>query len=196
MKRARRGAFPRPRRSSELAERSASSSGSGGPRRSRGAARASWAGARARQCSIDEALRIRRVERGNLQLCSKHPRSANLVQPASRTVALPATLQGALLQRLASSEMRLNRAKQVEFRWRSSSGQYHTPRETKLAVRYKLKFGPAGVAAVCILAIMPCMYPCNCKRVVVRSIRAPRASPTQRHRSLRPERPCLSDHTQ
>ena len=31
--------------------------------------------------------------------------------------------------------------KQIEFRWRSSSGQYHNPRETKLGVRYKVKFG-------------------------------------------------------
>jgi hypothetical protein len=37
--------------------------------------------------------------------------------------------------------------KQIEFRWRSSSGQYHNPRETKLAVRYKLKLGPATVPA-------------------------------------------------
>ena len=36
--------------------------------------------------------------------------------------------------------------KQVQFRWRSSSSAFHNPRETKLAVRYKLKFGPlAGV---------------------------------------------------
>ena len=31
--------------------------------------------------------------------------------------------------------------KQIEFRWRSSSGQYHNPRETKLGVRYRVKFG-------------------------------------------------------
>ena len=37
--------------------------------------------------------------------------------------------------------------KQIEFRWRSSSGQYHNPRETKLAVRYKLKLGPPTVPA-------------------------------------------------
>eukprot|EP01046_Picozoa_sp_COSAG06_P020383 COSAG06_NODE_1488_length_9290_cov_4.140899_11_plen_551_part_00 len=41
--------------------------------------------------------------------------------------------------------------KQLSFRWRSSSSAFHNPRETKLAVRYKLRFGPevdaAGVAA-------------------------------------------------
>jgi hypothetical protein len=31
--------------------------------------------------------------------------------------------------------------KQVEFRWRSSSSRYHNPRETKLGVRYRVKFG-------------------------------------------------------
>ena len=31
--------------------------------------------------------------------------------------------------------------KQVEFRWRSSSSRYHNPRETKLGVRYRIKFG-------------------------------------------------------
>ena len=31
---------------------------------------------------------------------------------------------------------------QVEFRWRSSSSAYHNPRETKLAVKYQVMFGP------------------------------------------------------
>jgi hypothetical protein len=31
---------------------------------------------------------------------------------------------------------------QVEFRWRSSSSAFHNPRETKLAVKYKVKLGP------------------------------------------------------
>ena len=31
--------------------------------------------------------------------------------------------------------------KQIEFRWRSSSSRYHNPRETKLGVRYRVKFG-------------------------------------------------------
>ena len=34
---------------------------------------------------------------------------------------------------------------QVEFRWRSSSSEYFNPRETKIAVRYKLRFGPETV---------------------------------------------------
>ena len=33
--------------------------------------------------------------------------------------------------------------KQIEFRWRSSSSAYHNPRETKLGVRYRIKFGNA-----------------------------------------------------
>ena len=32
---------------------------------------------------------------------------------------------------------------QVEFRWRSSSSAYHNPRETKLAVKYQVMFGPS-----------------------------------------------------
>ena len=32
--------------------------------------------------------------------------------------------------------------KQIEFRYRSSSSSFFNPRETKLAVKYKLKFGP------------------------------------------------------
>ena len=31
---------------------------------------------------------------------------------------------------------------QVEFRWRSSSSAYHNPRETKLAIKYQVMFGP------------------------------------------------------
>ena len=34
---------------------------------------------------------------------------------------------------------------QIEWRWRSSSSEYFNPRETKIAVRYKLRFGPETV---------------------------------------------------
>ena len=36
---------------------------------------------------------------------------------------------------------------QLEWRWRSSSSEYFNPRETKLSVRYKLRFGPEGVGS-------------------------------------------------
>ena len=34
---------------------------------------------------------------------------------------------------------------QIEWRWRSSSSEYFNPRETKISVRYKLRFGPTSV---------------------------------------------------
>ena len=43
--------------------------------------------------------------------------------------------------------------KQISFRWRSSSSAFHNPRETKLAVRYKLKFGPLTGAGNALTAV-------------------------------------------
>ena len=51
--------------------------------------------------------------------------------------------------------------KQVQFRWRSSSGSYHNPRETKLGVRYKLKFGPMTGAGNALDAVTGADLPSN-----------------------------------
>ena len=51
--------------------------------------------------------------------------------------------------------------KQVSFRWRSSSSAYHNPRETKLAVRYKLKFGPLTGAGNALNAVTGGALPSN-----------------------------------
>ena len=51
--------------------------------------------------------------------------------------------------------------KQVQFRWRSSSSAYHNPRETKLAVRYKLKFGPLTGAGNALNAVTGGNLPSN-----------------------------------
>jgi hypothetical protein len=51
--------------------------------------------------------------------------------------------------------------KQVQFRWRSSSGSYHNPRETKLGVRYKLKFGSMAGASDALDAVTGADLPSN-----------------------------------
>eukprot|EP01046_Picozoa_sp_COSAG06_P024889 COSAG06_NODE_2057_length_7713_cov_16.657998_6_plen_544_part_00 len=51
--------------------------------------------------------------------------------------------------------------KQVQFRWRSSSSAFHNPRETKLAVRYKLKFGPLTGAGNALAAVAGGNLPSN-----------------------------------
>ena len=77
------------------------------------------------------------------------------------------------VSRLTTPDGTWSGGKQLEFRWRSDSSRFWSPRDTKLYVKYKVGFGPGmnvlgtqtltGVAGLDLLSAMPKGARCTMK---------------------------------